>query len=98
MKQMACGAMAALALVVLTGCVKDPQEQINDDNFNTLQAYPEVAFLKAGVVGGTTDSSAVYFRLINDFARRHCRGVVRANVIQQMQGFLRAFRTRGQQV
>ena len=62
MKQMARGALALVALVGLTACVDDPQENINNDELKTLQAYPEVAWLKAG-----PDSTAFYFRLLNDF-------------------------------
>lgn len=62
MKQMARGALALVALIGLSACVDDPQERINNDDFHTLQAYPEVAWIRSN-----QDSVAFYFRLLNDF-------------------------------
>lgn len=60
MKRMACGTAATLALVGLAACFSNPANDLNNDNFNKVQATPVVMFTKVG------DSIQLRLRLVND--------------------------------
>ncbi|HEY4102190.1 MAG TPA: hypothetical protein VGM20_15070 [Gemmatimonadales bacterium] len=60
MKQITCGAVAVLGMFTLAGCYSYASKDINNSNYDLVQANPVFATMNAG------DSDEVIFRLVND--------------------------------
>lgn len=60
MKQITCGAVAILGVFALAGCYSYASQDINNGNYDLVQANPVFATMNVG------DSDEIIFRLVND--------------------------------